>query len=47
MIVRGIRINSQGDLGANSLEAETWREHRAGMWTGLRSGEATKPMPET
>lgn len=30
MIVRGIRIKSQGDLGANSLEAETWRENRAG-----------------
>lgn len=30
MIVRGIRINSQGDLGATSPGAESWREHRAG-----------------
>lgn len=47
MIVRGISINSQGDLEANSPGAESWREHRAGDVDRSRRGEATKPMPKT
>lgn len=40
-------MNSQGDFGASSLDAETWRKHRAGDMNWSQRWESIRPVQVT